>query len=179
MERFSPKGERESENPPLTPTGGNASAPYISAGDKKDSPLTLSPGQTADANESTRDGGRGDGSPLTLCHYCGQPFTPSRRGSPQRFCKPSHRVAAFQKAKRRASGDRPHARRTRRTKYPNGCWREAWECLCRFPGCICRRCLYNECHCWVGLDVSRLGVEAKRPNRNRGEGAWHESSVLY
>jgi len=33
------------------------------------------------------------------CHWCGQPYQPSRRGSPQRFCSPAHRRAYDQAAR--------------------------------------------------------------------------------
>jgi len=113
-------------------------------------------------------------SPLTLCAHCGREFVTQarRRGSPQLYCRDSCRVAAFQRRKRQTrtptmtrvwDHDRVGAtgiliafdsrRRTRRTSFPHGCWREAYDCLSRHPGCTCRRCLYNTCHCWAGLNA--------------------------
>lgn len=139
---------------------------------------------------------------LTLCEFCGEVFTPQarKRGSLQRFCRPSHKVAAWQRANRPSTltlvriwaQDRTGAlgviteparrRRTRRARFPNGCWSEDWECLSRHPDCSCDRCRFNECACWSGLKVSPLvsaGYRTLNTFRQSNEGVWHGSNLLY
>ena len=190
-----PKGERSPENPALTQMAQESGTGLEGLNAKRQPIDGGLPFEGVMFDGSIKD------SPLTLCEFCRQPFTPSRRGSPQRFCKPSHRVAAFQKAKRLntsrlVSAGRSRGR-TRRTVYPHGCWREAWECLSRHPGCICRRCLYNTCHCWAGLNdfpiaredwnaSSAIGMEGDvnaispytRVEDPPANGTWHGSAVL-
>jgi hypothetical protein len=87
--------------------------------------------------------------PVTLCEWCGNEFAPTRRGSPQRFCKPSHRVAAHRATKQGAviGKPRPRRHRTRRTEYPHGCWQHQDACLVLHHECACKRCRYNVCEC--------------------------------
>jgi len=102
----------------------------------------------ADPNESPRVGEGFKAPPVTLCAWCGHPFTPKRRGSPQLYCKPSHRVAAHRATKQGAIIGKPRPRhRTRRTEYPHGCWQHQDTCLLLHHECSCKRCRYNVCEC--------------------------------
>jgi hypothetical protein len=134
------RGEKQNGALTVTPQGfGPQRSSPRGEGEHKEAPLT------ADGNN--RVGPETDSLTDRLCAFCRGPIPATRRRD-SRFCRDSHRVAAFQRAKReRLNVNRVRARRTRRVQYPNWCWRFEWGCLSRDPSCTCGRCRHNICDC--------------------------------